>query len=203
MQLYAVTDRRWAEGEDKFLNDVELALEGGITCLQLREKHLDDTAFIALASKVKALCSRYDVPFIINDNVAVALAVDADGIHVGQGDMPARDIRKTLGDKIIGVSVHSAEEARKAKVEGADYLGVGAAFATSTKDDANVLSKAQISAVCDATNLPIVAIGGITKDNASALADTGVNGIAVVSAIFGVENISEATSHLLQITRTF
>lgn len=201
MTLYAVTDRTWTK-EKSLMQQVEEALEGGITFLQLREKHLGENEFIKEAKEMKALAEKYQVPFVINDNIKVALEVDADGVHIGQDDMSVEEARKLLGeDKIIGVSAHNVEEAMKAKKGGADYLGVGAVCATSTKKDANVVDKEEIRKIRDAVDIPIVAIGGIKKDNIKTLEGTGVDGVAVVSAIFGAKDIKEDTKELKKIVK--
>lgn len=189
MLLYAVTDRAWV-GKQSLYEQVESALKGGATCVQLREKKLDDAAFLDEAIKIGALCKNYGVPFFINDNVEVAIKCHADGIHVGQDDMKAAEVRKKVGnDMIIGVSVHSVEEALEAVKNGADCLGVGAVFSTSTKVDANVLPKETLRDICAAVDIPVVAIGGINKSNISALSGSGVDGVALVSAIFGADDI--------------
>lgn len=199
MTLYAVTDRAWTK-EQTLMQQVQEALEGGITFLQLREKHLSEDEFIKEAKEMKELAAKYQVPFVINDNIQVALAVDADGVHIGQDDMSVEEARKLLGeDKIIGVSAHNVTEAQKAKKGGADYLGVGAVCATSTKKDANVVSKAEIKKICESVDIPIVAIGGIKKENIETLKGTDVDGVAVVSAIFGAKNITEDTKELRRI----
>ena len=165
MTLYAVTDRTWVK-DTTLMDQVKEALEGGITFLQLREKHLSKEEFIKEAREMKELSKEYKVPFVINDNIEVALAVDADGVHIGQDDMSVEEARKLLGeDKIIGVSAHNVEEAIKAQKGGADYLGVGAVCATSTKKDANVVSKEEIKKICHTVEIPVVAIGGIKKEN--------------------------------------
>ncbi len=184
MTLYAVTDRTWVK-DTTLMDQVKEALEGGITFLQLREKHLSKEEFIKEAREMKELSKEYKVPFVINDNIEVALAVDADGVHIGQNDMSVEEARKLLGeDKIIGVSAHNVEEAIKAQKGGADYLGVGAVCATSTKKDANVVSKEEIKKICHTVEIPVVAIGGIKKENIKTLEGTDVDGVAVVSAIF-------------------
>lgn len=189
MLLYAVTDRAWV-GKQSLYEQVESALKGGATCVQLREKELDEEAFLKEAIEISALCKQYGVPFFINDNVEIAVKCHADGIHVGQEDMEAIQVRQRVGkDMIIGVSVHSVEEALEAVRNGADCLGVGAMFSTSTKTDVNILPKETIRAICDAVDIPVVAIGGIGKTNISRLAGTGVDGVALVSAIFGAEDI--------------
>jgi thiamine-phosphate pyrophosphorylase len=194
MTLYAVTDRTWVE-DTTLMDQVKEALEGGITFLQLREKHLSKEEFIKEAREMKELSKEYKVPFVINDNIEVALAVDADGVHIGQDDMSVEEARKLLGeDKIIGVSAHNVEEAIKAQKGGADYLGVGAVCATSTKKDANVVSKEEIKKICHTVEIPVVAIGGIKKENIKTL--EGTDGVAVVSAIFAAKDIKEDTKQL-------
>ena len=189
MRLYAVTDRAWV-GKQTLYEQVEAALKGGVTCVQLREKELSEEDFLAEAKEIKALCSRYHVPFFINDNVDVAIKCRADGVHVGQEDMKASDVRAKVGDQmIIGVSAHSVEEAVEAVKNGADCLGVGAMFTTSTKADASVLPKETLRAICEAVDVPVVAIGGIGESNILELAGTGADGVALVSAIFGAADI--------------
>ena len=189
MLLYAVTNRTWV-GKQSLYEQVESALKGGATCIQLREKELDDEAFLNEAIEISALCKQYRVPFFINDNVEIAIKCHADGIHVGQEDMEAAQVRQRVGDDMmIGVSVHSVEEALDAVKNGADCLGVGAMFSTSTKTDVNVLPKETLRDICAAVNIPVVAIGGIGKSNISQLADTGVDGVALVSAIFAADDI--------------
>ena len=189
MLLYAVTDRAWV-GKQSLYQQVECALKGGATCVQLREKELDDEAFLNEAMEISALCKKYGVPFFINDNVEIAIKCHADGIHVGQEDMEASKVRERVGnDMMIGVSVHSVEEALEAVKNGADCLGVGAMFSTSTKTDVNVMPKETLRDICHAVDIPVVAIGGIGKSNISQLAGTGVNGVALVSAIFAADDI--------------
>ena len=196
MLLYAVTDRRWSEGTTLY-EQVEQALQGGVSTLQLREKNLGDEEFLKEALEIKELCKKYDVPLIINDNVEVAIKCGADGVHVGQEDMEASKVREKVGrDMIIGVSAHNVEEAKKAVSNGANYLGVGAVFSTSTKDDVDVLSKETLKDICLAVDVPVVAIGGINQNNILELKGTGVDGVAVVSAIFSSENIAETCKKL-------
>lgn len=199
MLLYAVTDRAWT-GEQTLAEQVEQALQNGVTCLQLREKNMSDEDFLQEALEIKALCQRYQIPFIINDNVKVAIACAADGIHVGQDDCPLRELRQQVGpDMMIGLSVHTVAEALQAEADGADYLGLGAVFSTSTKLDVDVMPRETLQAICAATSLPTVAIGGISKETLPRLAGSGVNGAAVVSAIFAAENIPSATQELRQL----
>lgn len=200
--LYAVTDRYWLGPGETLDQAVEKALKGGTTFVQLREKELEEESFLSEARKLKALCRQYGVPFVINDNVDVALAVDADGVHVGQSDMEAGDVRAKLGpDKIIGVSAQTVEQALAAQERGADYLGVGAVFATGSKDDADDVSHETLQAICEAVDIPVVAIGGISKDNVGQLAGRGLSGIAVISAIFGQPDIEEAAADLKKRTK--
>lgn len=190
--LYGITDRYWLNGRS-LKDDVELALKGGTTMLQLREKELNEESFYQEAVELKELCKKYNVPFIINDNVQLAKKIDADGIHVGQNDMVAQDVRAIIGpDKILGVSTQTVEEAILAEKMGADYLGVGAVFPTGSKDDCWVLSHELCRDICSAVKIPVVAIGGITKDNIKELKGLGFAGISVISAIFAQKNIEEA-----------
>ena len=194
--LYAVTDRRWLNGR-KLSDDVESAIRGGAGMVQLREKDLDDEAFLEEALKLKELCAVYKVPLIINDNVAVALKADADGVHVGQSDLDAADVRGLIGpDKILGVSAHSLDEALLAVKHGADYLGVGAAFATGSKTDVNVISHGIYSEICSNVEIPVVAIGGIDADNIAELKGSGISGAAVISAVFAADDIEAAARKL-------
>lgn len=189
MLLYAVTDRAWT-GKQSLYEQVECALKGGVTCVQLREKEMGQEEFLEEAKEISALCKQYGVPLFINDNVEVAIQCHADGIHVGQEDMAAAQVRKKVGDgMMIGVSVHSVQEALDAVQNGADCLGVGAMFSTSTKKDAEVLPKEVLREICAAVDIPVVAIGGIGKSNLLELAGTGVDGVALVSAIFSAEDI--------------
>ena len=197
MMLYAVTDRAWT-GKQSLYEQVEAALKGGVTCIQLREKELDEEVFLEEAVKLAALCKKYEVPFFVNDNVDIAIKCKADGIHVGQKDMTASQVRQKVGENMmIGVSVHSVEEALEAVKNGADCLGVGAMFSTSTKTDANVLPKEILKDICEAVDVPVVAIGGIGKGNMAELSGTNVDGVALVSAIFAAEDI-ESECRLLR-----
>lgn len=196
MLLYAVTDQAWI-GTQTLYQQVEAALKGGATCVQLREKELDEAAFLQEAKELCALCRRYGVPFIVNDNVDVAQACGADGVHVGQEDMKAGEVRRRVGeDMILGVSVHTVEEARRAVRDGADYLGLGAVFPTSTKTDADQMSNETLRDICGAVEIPVVAIGGLNRDNILRLSGSGVDGVALVSAIFGAEDIEAACREL-------
>ena len=199
--LYAVTDRRWLGGR-RLADQVEEALKGGVTFVQLREKDLDEERFLEEAREIKELCGRYQVPFVINDNVDIAQAVDADGVHVGQSDMEAGDVRARLGqDKIIGVSAQTVEQALLAESRGADYLGVGAVFATGSKAGASEVDHETVKAICQAVHIPVIAIGGITRENVGALTGTGVCGVAVISAIFAQEDVEEGTRKLKEAVR--
>lgn len=191
MLLYAVTDRSWV-GKQTLYEQVESALKGGATCVQLREKELDEAAFLEEAVEMKKLCAKYGVPFIINDNVQIAMRCGADGVHVGQSDMAAGNVRRAVGDKmIVGVSAQTVEQALAAQAAGADYLGVGAVFPTSTKSDAREVSRQTLKDICTAVDIPVTAIGGINKGNMAELSGTGVDGVALVSAIFAAEDIEE------------
>lgn len=199
--LYAVTDRHWLNGRS-LIEVVKESLEGGVTFLQLREKELDDESFLKEAKELKALCREYKVPFVINDNVEIAIKTDADGVHVGQSDMEAGDVRKRLGpDKIIGVSAQTVEQAVLAEKRGADYLGVGAVFPTGSKDDADDVSFETLKAICEAVSIPVVAIGGISKENAIKLKGSGICGVAVISAIYAASDIKEAAYELKEVTK--
>ena len=200
MLLYAVTDRAWL-GDMTLYQQVECALKGGVTCVQLREKELSDEDFLAEAIEISALCKKYGVPFFINDNVDVAVKCKADGIHVGQEDMAAAKVRERVGDDMmIGVSVHTVSEALEAVAAGADCLGVGAMFSTSTKADASVLPMDTLKDICDAVDIPVVAIGGIGKSNIDKLKGTGVDGVALVSAIFSADDIESECRELRKLS---
>ena len=195
--LYAVTDRRWLADGETLYQVVEQAIDGGVTFVQLREKELAEDLFLEEAKEIKKLCNARKIPFVINDSVDIALVMDADGVHVGQSDMEAGDVREKLGpDKIIGVSAQTVEQAVLAEKRGADYLGVGAVFPTSSKDDATEVSYETLKAICQAVSIPVIAIGGITKDNVAELSDSGICGIAVISAIYGQKNIKDAAANL-------
>ena len=199
--LYAVTDRSWLNGATLY-EQVEAALRGGATFIQLREKTLDQERFLAEARELKALCRRFGVPFLINDNVEIAAAVDADGVHVGQSDLRGRDIRALIGpDRILGISAGTVAEAKAAQEAGADYIGVGAVFGTSTKKDARNLTVEALRDIVRAVSIPVVAIGGINAGNIAQLKGSNVDGVAVISAIFGAEDPGAATSQLLALAK--
>lgn len=196
MRLYAVTDRSWLNGQTLY-EQVEQALKGGVTLVQLREKGLGAEQFLQEARQIQQLCRRFGVPLIINDSIEVALAVDADGVHLGQDDANAAQARQLLGkDKIIGVSAHNVQEALQAVQDGADYLGSGAVFGSGTKTNVSTLPMQTLREICSAVPIPVVAIGGITEQNLQHLSGSGISGAAVVSAIFAQENIEEAAIRL-------
>lgn len=202
MLLYAITDQAWLK-ENQMLSDVvKEVLEHGATFLQIREKDLEPEAFEIEAEKLRTLCSQYHVPFVVNDSVEIALQCDADGVHVGQSDIKGRDIRALIGpDKILGISAGTVEEAIHAEKAGADYIGVGAVFGTTTKKNARTMSLEQLQAISNAVSIPVVAIGGISQQNVMQLAGSGVDGIAVISAIFADNNPGQATETLLTLSR--
>lgn len=196
LRLYAVTDRDCI-GARNFDETIEQALVGGVTCLQLREKHLPEDALIAEAVRLKAICHRYGVPLIINDNYHAALKAGADGVHVGAEDAPVSEIRRLAGsDFIIGATAKTVAQAQKAEAEGADYLGVGAVFPSPTKTDAVRITTEALKAICTSVQIPAVAIGGITHENLHVLRGCGAAGIAVVSAVFGAEDVKAAARSL-------
>lgn len=198
--LYAVTDRGWLNG-DTLYHQVEQAIQGGVTFVQLREKELDEDQFLEEAKEIQGLCRKYHVPFVINDNVKIAAQIDADGVHVGQSDMAAGDVRKKLGpDKIIGVSAQTVEQALLAQEMGADYLGVGAVFHTGSKADADDVSHDTLRAICEAVDIPVIAIGGIGTQNVMQLSGSGICGIAVISALFAQPDIKAAAEELKALT---
>ena len=202
MLLYAVTDRSWLKEGQSLLSVCEDVLAGGATFLQIREKDLDADAFEAEAAALKALCARYRVPYVVNDSVEIALAIDADGVHVGQSDIRGRDIRRIIGpDKILGISAGTVDEAVAAEKAGADYIGVGAVFGTSTKKNARNLTVQKLREIADAVSIPVVAIGGIHAGNLGSLSGSGVDGVAVVSAIFASDDPGTATEKLLALAK--
>ena len=194
--LYAITDRRNLD-KQVFFEKIEEALQGGVTILQLREKDLDEDSFINEAIEIKHICRKHGVPLIINDNVNVALKSGADGVHVGIGDMPIDEIRRTVPDSfIIGATCKTVEQAQSAERLGADYMGVGAVFPSPTKKNAVRITREQLKEICASVSIPAVAIGGITLENVGELQDGGMSGIAVVSAVFSADDIQKAASLL-------
>ena len=207
-RLYLVTDRNCLQ-QQTLEQAVEQAILGGVTLVQLREKAIASKAFYERALRIKAICHHYNVPLLINDRVDIALAVEADGVHIGQSDLPCGVVRQLLGkDKIIGVSARTAQQAIQAQADGADYLGVGAMFATSTKQDAQTVTIASLTQIRQAVTLPIVAIGGINHTTLPALqqalqaADTSIDGVAVVSAILGQKDVKLASEQLKEMIKT-
>ena len=199
--LYAVTDRHWLDGR-RLIDVVRESLDGGVTMVQLREKTLEEGKFLEEAKELQALCRERGVPFLVNDNVEIAREMNADGVHVGQSDMEALDVRAILGpDKILGVSAQTVEQAVLAEKHGADYLGVGAVFPTGSKDDADDVSYDTLKAICQAVSIPVVAIGGITQQNVEKLAGSGICGVAVISAIYAARDIKSAAADLKSATR--
>jgi thiamine-phosphate pyrophosphorylase len=198
LSLYLVTDK--SDDVEKFLNTIEEAIKGGTTVVQIREKTAETLDFYNLALKVKDITTKYNVPLIINDRVDVALAIDADGVHVGQSDMPCDVTRRLIGeDKILGVSAATIDEAQKAQKDGADYIGTGAVFPTQTKDDAPKITKDDLKEIVESIDIPVVAIGGISLENAHELKDTGIAGLSVVSAIMSSDNPKKSSEELLEI----
>lgn len=198
LSLYLVTDK--SDDVEKFLKTIEEGIKGGVSVVQIREKTADTLDFYNLALKVKEITTKYDVPLIINDRVDVALAIDAEGVHVGQSDMPCDVTRKLVGpNKIVGVSAATIDEAKKAEKDGADYIGSGAVFPTATKDDAPKITKKDLKEIVNSINIPVVAIGGITLENAHELSDTGIAGLSVVSAIMSSDNPKKSSEELLKI----
>ncbi len=198
--LYGVTDRSWL-GERTLYSAVEQSILGGVTMVQLREKDLEKEEFQKEARQIQELCKKHQVPFLINDNVELAVEIEADGVHVGQHDMEAGEVRRKIGpDKILGVSAQTVEQALKAQAAGADYLGVGAVFPTGTKDDADAVSLDTLKAICQAVDIPVVAIGGIKESNIQALKGSGICGVAVVSAIYAKEDPQAAAAGLRKLT---
>ena len=197
LSLYLVTNN--SKDEEKFLNIIEESLKGGVSVVQLREKKAETLDFYNLALKVKEITQKYNVPLIINDRIDIALAIDADGVHVGQSDMPAKTARSMIGeDKILGVSAANIKEAKKAQRDSADYIGVGAVYPTNTKDDATSVPKKELKEIVKSVDIPVVAIGGITQENAHELNDCEIDGLSVVSAIMEAENPKIASENLLK-----
>lgn len=197
LSLYLVTNN--SEDEEKFLNIIEESLKGGVSVVQLREKKAETLDLYNLALKVKEITQKYNVPLIINDRIDIALAIDADGVHVGQSDMPAKTARSMIGeDKILGVSAANIKEAKKAQRDSADYIGVGAVYPTNTKDDATSVPKKELKEIVKSVDIPVVAIGGITQENVHELNDCGIDGLSVVSAIMEAKNPKIASKNLLK-----
>lgn len=202
MLLYAVTDQSWLKEGQSLLSVCEDVLENGATFLQIREKDLDEEAFEAEAAGLKALCAKHRVPYVVNDSVEIALRIDADGVHVGQSDIKGRHIRGMIGtDKILGISAGTVEEAVAAEKAGADYIGVGAVFGTGTKKNARNLTVEKLREISSAVTIPVVAIGGINSGNLMGLRGSGVDGVAVVSAIFASDDPGRATAQLLALSK--
>ena len=201
MQLYAITDRNWLNG-NTLASQVEDALRGGATFLQLREKNASKEEIIKEALEIKEICKKYNVPFVIDDDVDIAKEVNADGVHIGQNDASYKYARDILGDnKIIGMTAHNLEEALTAQNSGADYIGVGAVFNTSTKLDTIPMSRETLMQITSNISIPVVAIGGINENNILELKGSGVDGVAVISAIFSKEDITEAAKNLLSLSK--
>ena len=196
LMVYAITDRYWLNGA-KLADQVEDVLKNGATFLQLREKSFTHEEMVAEAKEIKAIAAKYQVPFVINDDIYAAKEIDADGVHIGQDDLDLKETRKLLGeDKIIGVSAHNMKEAKKAYEDGADYLGVGAIFSTQTKNDAQDVSMKTLNEICQKVDIPVVAIGGINQVNVLEFMGIDLDGVAIVSSIFGSEDIQKASSLL-------
>jgi len=200
MKLYVVTDRSWLDGK-LFTEEVEKTLQGGATLIQLREKKLSYDEFLNEGKEIKKITNKYNVPLIINDNVEIAMNIDASGVHIGQNDMDAAEVKKLIGkDKILGVTAKTVEQAIKAEKDGASYIGVGAAFSTSTKLDTRVITFETIKNICKSVTIPVVAIGGIDENNIMNLKGLGIHGVALVSSIFSKEDVLLATKQMLELT---
>lgn len=201
MQLYAITDRSWLKNKT-LEQQVEDAIKGGVTCVQIREKNLNNDLFLEEAITLKNLCNKYKIPFIVNDNIEITLKSNADGIHIGQEDDDIKEVKKIIGNnKIIGVSVQNVEQAIIAEKNGASYLGVGAVFKTKTKKDAKYVPYEVLKSICENVSIPVVAIGGINKNNIIKLAGTKIDGIAMVSEIFRAKNIEKECKELLMLSK--
>lgn len=201
MIFYAITDKNCI-GENSFIEKLEDALKGGATFLQLREKEISEEEYLKKAKQTKKIADKYSVPFVINDNVEVAINSDASGVHIGQGDMDAKKARQLIGDdKILGVSANTVETAKLAEQNGADYIGVGAVFKTNTKKDANVISMEVLNEICNSVSIPVVAIGGINEETILDLKGTEIDGVCCISAVFGKENVFEASRHLYKLAK--
>lgn len=201
MLLYVVTDRTWLNGNNLH-EQVEEIIKSGATFIQLREKNLDYDSFVAEGKEIRRITETYKIPFVINDNIQVALAVGADGVHVGQKDLEANKCRELIGkDKILGVSAQTKEQAILAEKSGADYIGVGAVFETSTKTDANPVTFETLKEICNSVSIPVIAIGGINEDNILELKGSGIDGVAVISAVFAAKDKEKAVKTLLSLVR--
>jgi thiamine-phosphate pyrophosphorylase len=201
LMLYAITDKSWV-GQQSLVEQVEQTIQGGTTMLQYREKNRSRSEVIAETHQIKEVCAKYRVPFVINDDVLLAVELNADGVHVGQSDMDVADVRSLIGsDMLLGVSVQNVDQAIKAQNQGADYLGVGAVFPTGSKDDADEVSHETLRMICEAVSIPVVAIGGINRDNVEQLAGSGISGVAVISAIFAQTDIFSATKELRKLAQ--
>lgn len=196
--LYAITDRAWLGGRT-LAEAVEQAILGGVSMIQLREKEMNTEELIQSGNEIKSVCNKYGVPLIINDNVEAAKKINADGVHLGQDDMPIKEARAILGNnKIIGITAKTVEQAMKAEKDGADYIGSGAVFGTTTKSNAVKMELDTLRAITQSVNIPVTAIGGITAENIDGLCNTGISGVAVVSGIFAQENIKKASETLFE-----
>ena len=203
LRLYAVTDRTWLNGKT-LAECVRESIEGGATMIQIREKSLGYEEFRSQALEIQAICRENHIPFIVNDNVKLACEISADGVHVGQDDMRAADVRKLIGEgKILGVSVRTSDEAIEAERNGADYLGAGAVFHTGSKSDAVDISHTALREICESVKIPVVAIGGISRQNIHLLAGSGIEGVAVISAIFAQNDIRGASHELLALSEKY
>lgn len=199
LRLYAVTDRSWLKPVETLAEVVETLLKAGVTCVQLREKEAEDAFILQEAQELKALCHRYGVPFLVNDRPDLAQAVGADGVHVGQEDTGLTEARNLLGpNALLGGSAHTVEEALAAQAAGADYLGCGAVFGSGTKHNVSQMPLETLTAICQAVDIPVVAIGGVSLDNLPLLADTGIAGVAVISGLFAADDKTEAAQAFLR-----
>lgn len=199
LRLYAVTDRSWLKPGETLAEVVETLLKAGVTCVQLREKGAEDALILQEAWELKALCHRYGVPFLVNDRPDLAQAVGADGVHVGQEDTGLTEARNLLGpNALLGGSAHTVEEALAAQAAGADYLGCGAVFGSGTKHNVSQMPLETLTAICQAVDIPVVAIGGVSLDNLPLLADTGIAGVAVISGLFAADDKTEAAQAFLR-----
>lgn len=199
LRLYAVTDRSWLKPGETLAEVVETLLKAGVTCVQLREKEAEDALILQEAQELKALCHRYGVPFLVNDRPDLAQAVGADGVHVGQEDTGLTEARNLLGpNALLGGSAHTVEEALAAQAAGADYLGCGAVFGSGTKHNVSQMPLETLTAICQAVDIPVVAIGGVSLDNLPLLADTGIAGVAVISGLFAADDKTEAAQAFLR-----